>query len=79
MSEVSFVSEQSARIIGQIVDNLERLKEDFLSINIAEVIKNEPNLAPLVLINLNLIKNFLDSTPILFLEACNKAMSEKEA
>ena len=73
----SLVAEQSTKLIGQIIDDYERLKEEFLALNIEEILEQEPSLAPLVLMNLMNIKNYMQ-TSYIFLDGMNMAKKANE-
>lgn len=77
MPESHLTLEQSTRLVSQIIDSLERLKEDFLLLNIEEVLAERPDLSAMMLLNLNQIKYYLDTNPIIFLSACELALKEK--
>ena len=67
---------QSNRLIAQIVDDLERLKQEFLLLNIEEVLTNRPDLLSLTLINLSQIRAYLETNPVMFLASCAAAIQE---
>jgi hypothetical protein len=73
----SFVAEQSTKLIGQIIDDHERLKEEFLALNVEEILENVPSLAPLVLHNLMNIKNHMQIS-YMFLDGMNMAKKGQE-
>lgn len=69
--------EQSTIIISEIVNKLERLEEDFLNLNIEEVLTKKPELSAATLLNLSNIEQYLSTVPIIFLSACELALKEK--
>ena len=74
-SNDSLITEQSTRLVGQIIDDLDRLKEEFMSVNMAEILAKNPELGPIIMLALNNIKSGFYTT-FVFLEGMKKAIEE---
>jgi hypothetical protein len=68
----NLIVEQSTRLVGQIIDDLDRLREEFLAINMEEIYDENPELQLVALTGLNAIKGNFSSFYI-FLEGLRKA------
>ena len=72
MTNGNLIVEQSTRLVGQIIDDLDRLKEEFLNINMEEIYDDNPDLQLVALTGLNAIKGNFSSFYI-FLEGLKRA------
>lgn len=73
----SLIIEQSTRLIGQIVDDYDRLKEEFLVLNIEEVLEKQPAIfGSMALTALNNIK-YETQRAYTFLESMRLVLEEK--
>lgn len=76
-SNDSLIAEQTTRLVGQIVDDLDRLKEEFLAVNMEEILGKHPELGAITLLALNNIKSGL-FTPFVFLEGMKRAKDQED-
>lgn len=69
--------EQSTRMVGQILDDYDRLKEEFLALNLEEVIEKRPDLVNLIILNLINIRNY-SNVAYTFLDAIKIAITDND-
>lgn len=74
----SLILSQSTKLVGQIIDDLERLKEEFLDLNLEEIFEKYPETMAISFLALNNIRANTSSA-FLFLESMKKAKDENDS
>ena len=73
---MGLATENQTKLLAQIIDNYERLKEEFMTLNLDEVSENRPELIGLVAMNLNNILAH-NQMAFIFLDGVRKATRDE--
>lgn len=77
MTKSNLIAEQSTRLVGQIIEDLDRLREEFMDLNMEEILEQNPDLQILAITGLNTVKSGFYSTYI-FLEGLKKVKNRDD-